>query len=216
VPIVVLPGVPNRGFAAGNNLGLYALPARYICLLNNDALVEPETLAHLVAFMDHHPRVGACAPRLAQPDGAAQPYSYGDDPSPSYLLRRALARRRGAALHEWDGALPRRVDWVAFTCALLRPHALDQAGVLDERIFMYFEDNELCLQLRRRGWRVYFVPNVQARHFNAPSYADYRRRADYAAGLARLYRRRYGRLAGLLMGLAGHARLLPEKAASRR
>ena len=98
VPLVLIESGANLGFAGGNNLGLYALQARYIVLLNNDALVEPGTLAILVRFMDRYQDVGACAPRLTWPDGTPQPYSYGSDPTPGYLLRRAWSHRRGRTL----------------------------------------------------------------------------------------------------------------------
>lgn len=197
IPWVVLRNATNLGFAAGNNLGLHAFAARYIVLLNNDATVEPDTLARLCRFMDATPRAGACGPMLVFPDGRPQPFSHGGDPTPFYLARRAAARLRGEALHDWAGTAPRQVDWVAGTCLLLRTAALAQVGLLDESIFMYFEDNDLCLRLRRHGWEVFFVPEASVRHFNQPSYGDRARRRRYYASLAHFYERHYGWPAGL-------------------
>jgi GT2 family glycosyltransferase len=205
--LVFLRAGANLGFAAGNNLGLFALPARYIVLLNNDAVVEPGTLGILARFMDGHPRAGACAPRLLWPDGQSQPFSHGGDPTPAYLLARARARRQGGALHEWDGGEPRAVDWVAGTCMVLRPAALSEVGPLDSSIFMYFEDNDLCLRLRNRGWHVYFVPEAAVRHYNRPSYADRARLRSYYRGLARFYRKHYGMAPGIAMRALGLAQL---------
>jgi len=190
----------NRGYAAGNNLGLFGFPARYIVLLNPDAIVGPGTLPTMLRFMDTHPEVGACGPRLSWPDGTAQPFSHGGDPTPAYLWRRSRARRAGRQLHDWGGAAggggaegrvtgasgaPRPVDWVAGTCLMVRAAALGDVGLLDERIFMYFEDNDLCLRLRARGWGVYFLPEVDVQHHNRPSYVDRRRVRSYYRGLAR-------------------------------
>lgn len=207
-PIVVLRSGTNLGFAGGNNLGLFALPARYIALLNNDAIVERDTLGALVRFLDGHPRVAACAPRLVWPDGRPQPFSYGHDPTPPYLIARAAARGRGVSLHVWDGDEPREVDWVAGTCMLLRPAALAEVGLLDDSIFMYFEDNDLCVRLRSRGWQVQFVPEVAVRHYNAPSYADRARLRNYYRGLSLFYRKHYGVAAGTAMRALSRARLL--------
>jgi GT2 family glycosyltransferase len=80
---------------------------------------------------------------------------------------------------------------------MLRSAALAQVGLLDEAIFMYFEDNDLCLRLRRHGWEVFFVPGATVRHFNRPSYGDRARRQRYYAGLAHFYTRHYGVAAGL-------------------
>jgi GT2 family glycosyltransferase len=207
-PPVVLRAGANLGFAAGNNLGLYALPARYILLLNYDAIVEPRTIASLVRFMDDTPHAGACGPRLNWPDGRPQSFSHGGDPTPAYLLRRALARRAGRPMHDWGGDLPRQVDWVAGTCLCLRAAALAEVGLLSERIFMYFEDADLCLRMRQRGWRVYFVPTAAMTHHNTPSYADRARRANYYRGLSYFYARHYGRASGLALWALARARLL--------
>jgi hypothetical protein len=197
----------NLGFAAGNNLGLWSMPARAICLLNNDAVVDPGTLGALLNHLDSSPRVGACGPRLAWPDGRPQAYSHGHDPSPAYLLRRAVARRRGRELHDWVGGAARPVDWVAGTCLVARTTALESVGLLDAGIFMYFEDNDLCRRLRQRGWTVDFLPSAVARHYNQPSYADRARRRRYYLGLARFYDRHYGPLAGAALRVAARLRL---------
>ena len=229
----------NRGYAAGNNLGLFGFPARYIVLLNPDAIVNPETLPTMLRFMDAHPEVGACGPRLSWPDGTAQPFSHGGDPTPTYLGRRFRARLAGGQLHDWggtagggvaegqvrsagapvtkdepagEGEAPRPVDWVAGTCLMIRATALGEVGLLDERIFMYFEDNDLCLRLRNRGWAVYFLPEVEVRHHNRPSYADRRRVRSYYRGLARFYATHYCRAAGLAVRAAGEVAALLRRA----
>ena len=207
----------NRGYAAGNNLGLFGFPARYIVLLNPDAIVNPETLPTMLRFMDAHPEVGACGPRLSWPDGTVQPFSHGGDPTPTYLWRRSRARRAGRQLHDWGGTAegderPRPVEWVAGTCLMVRATALEEVGFLDERIFMYFEDNDLCLRLRNRGWAVYFLPEVEVRHHNRPSYADRRRVRSYYRGLARFYATHHGRVAGLAVRAAGEVAALLRKA----
>lgn len=196
----------NLGYAAGNNLGVFGFAARYVVLLNNDALVEPSTLATLVRFMDAHPRAGACGPALLWPDGAPQAFSHGDDPTPRYLARRALARRTGRDLHSWGGTEPLRTGWVAGTCMVLRRDALSQVGLLDARIFMYFEDNDLCLRLRRQRWDVYLVPAAHVRHFNRVSYGDRARVRRYYRGLTYFYRKHYGLLPSLLVGAAARVR----------
>jgi hypothetical protein len=207
-PVVFLRSTENLGYPGGNNLGLYALRACYILLLNNDAVVEPQTFARLVGFMDTTPRAGACGPRLNWPDGTAQPFSHGGDPTPLYLLRRALAQRSGGYLHDWAGARPREVDWVAGTCLCLRAAALAEVGLLDERIVMYFEDTDICARLRHNGWPSYFVPSAALIHHNKPSKADRPRRETYYRGLSQFYRRHYGPLAGLFIRIATRTRLL--------
>jgi N-acetylglucosaminyl-diphospho-decaprenol L-rhamnosyltransferase len=197
--MLVIRSGANIGFAAGNNLGLWSMPARAVCLLNNDAVVEPTTLAVLVDHLDRRPGLGACGPKLTRSDGEPQSFSHGDDPSPGYLWRRALAQRRGRTLHSWAGDRPRKVDWVSGTCLMIRTSALERVGLLDEGIFMYFEDNDFCKRLRDRGCSVDFVPTTSVRHYNQPSARDRPRRKRYYRGLARFYDRHYGKAAGSLI-----------------
>jgi GT2 family glycosyltransferase len=204
---ILLRSGANIGFAAGNNLGLFSMPARAVCLLNNDAVVEPTTLADLLDHLDRRPDVGACGPKLLTSAGNPQSFSHGDDPSPRYLLRRALAHRRGRSLHDWDGDVPRTVDWVAGTCLMLRTSAISRVGLLDEGIFMYFEDNDYCKRLRDRGYLVDFVPTTAVRHYNQPSAQDRPRRKRYYKGLARFYDRHFGRAFGNLIRVSAGIRL---------
>jgi len=206
--VVFMRARRNIGFAAGNNLGLWSLPAEMICLLNPDALVRPDTLNIMRGHLRARPRVGACGPRLVWPDGTPQAFSHGRDPSPIYLLRRAIAHRQGRELHQWTGEHPRPVDWVAGTCLMARARALQTTGLLDETIFMYFEDNDFCRRLRDRGWGVDFVPGAAVEHFNRPAAADRARRKRYYHGLARFYTRHYGPVAGGLMRVATQLKLV--------
>ncbi len=65
----------NLGFSRANNLAIEQSHSRYVMLLNNDTLVFPDTLEHMVHFMDSHPRVGIAGCKLLNPDGSWQPSS---------------------------------------------------------------------------------------------------------------------------------------------
>ena len=96
----------NRGFAAGNNLGLRRAEGKAVILMNSDVLASFAALAALPRFLDQHPRVGALSPQLRTRSGAPQAFAYGCDPKPGYLLRRGLHRLlgRGALLSMPQGA----------------------------------------------------------------------------------------------------------------
>ncbi|MGQ9840674.1 MAG: glycosyltransferase family 2 protein [Anaerolineae bacterium] len=199
----------NVGYARGNNIGIAASTGRYVLLLNSDTVVPPGALEALVAFMDAHPQAAACSPRLLQPNGTPQPYAFGCDPTPGYLLRRGLARalfRR--PLHNWAVAEPIRADWVSGACLLVRRAAIEQVGGLDEAMFMYFEDNDWCRRMRLAGWQVWYVPTVAITHIGGAGLKQNpAARQAYYRSLAYFYRKHYGPLA--------QAFLLPALAAYR-
>ncbi len=193
----LIRNMENVGFARANNQGLRVTAGRYALLLNSDTIVKPGALTSLVKFMETHPAVGACSPRLLRPDGAPQPYAFGGDPTLRYLLRRAANQVfLHRYLHDWGCSALQIVDWVSGACLLARREALDQAGLLDESIFMYFEDNDLCLRLRRAGWKICYYPKAEVIHLGGGSVRQNpSARAAYARSLKYFYGKHYSKLA---------------------
>ena len=160
----VIENGANLGFAAGNNVGLrYALVHGfdYALLLNNDTEVAPSFLHHLITAIEANPLVGAAGPTIyyaEQPDVIWSAGGHID-------WQRGISRMRG--LGERDAGqytAVSEVDFVTGCALLLRCAALERAGLLDERFFMYYEETEWCVRVRRAGWRIVHVPAAQLWH----------------------------------------------------
>lgn len=201
--VQLIRNVANLGFARANNQGIRASLGRYVLLLNSDTIVPADALAALVQFMDDHPEAGACGPRLARADSRAQPFAFGGDPTIAYLLARGWNRllfRR--SLHDWETNVAQAVDWVSGASLLARRDALEQAGGFDENFFLYFEDNDLCLRLRRAGWKVFYNPNVTITHFGGASLSQSALRTRwYDTSLRYFYSKHYSPLARVALEL---------------
>ncbi len=199
--VQVIRNTENVGFARANNQGITASTSRLVLLLNSDTRVPPGALPRLVTFMDEHPQAGAVGPRLIRPNGEAQAFAFGSDPTPGYLLRRGLFRLiRQRALHDWDTNQIQAVNWISGACLLARREALDQVGLLDENIFMYFEDNDLCLRMRRAGWKIFFNPQVTIIHVGGVRLAQSAARTRwYDASLRYFYSKHYSPLARIVL-----------------
>lgn len=195
----------NLGFAGGNNLGIRAAaPAiPYVLLLNSDTLVKPGALTTLVRFMDEHPEACVVGPRLLRPDGMPQPYAFGGDPTPFYLLRRGLKQLLfHHYLHDWATDETLAVDWVSGACMLVRRAAIEQVGLLDENMFMYFEDNDWCLRMRQAGWKVYYYPQAEIVHLGGQSLKkNPKAQQAYFASLRYFYRKHYSLGARVFLAL---------------
>ena len=160
----------NLGFARAVNQGIRMGTGRHVLVLNPDTIVRLEDLGKLVAFMDVHPDAGACGPRLVYPDGGLQlscrrfPTLLALGLRISRLDRLVRSPVRHYLMAEWDHSQIRDVDWIIGGCMALRREAIEQIGLLDEGFFMYYEDIDLCHRLHRKGWKVYYNPEVTVVH----------------------------------------------------
>lgn len=194
----------NRGFAAGNNLGIRHATGDALLLLNSDVIATHAQLATLISYLHRHTQVAAVSAGLRTADGLAQAFAYGDDPSPTYLLRRGLGRLWGNhALHNWDITAPLAVDWVSGACLCVRRQAIEQVGLLDETFFLYFEDADWCRRMRQAGWKIIYNPTVQVTHLGGSSQPR-REIANrhYHTSLLLYYRKHYSCAATFLIRMA--------------
>jgi GT2 family glycosyltransferase len=167
--VLLIRNADNVGFARAANQGLSAVSGRHALLLNSDTQFVADALARLVAFMDAHPRAGACGPRLQNPGGTLQPSgrafpsaiaaALAITPVPRWV-RRACADR----LERRDYAHACEVDELTGAVLCLRMEAVRQVGLLDEDYFFFGEDVDLCWRLRKGGWSVHYLPSVSVVH----------------------------------------------------
>lgn len=161
----------NRGFAAANNQALSRSTGRYVLLLNPDTVVLADALAILVAFMDAHPKAGAAGVALRYPNGAFQHSCFR---FPTLLMsffdffpinhRIANSGLNGRYPQSCYEGPPFEVDHPLGACLIVRRVAAEQIGWLDEDFFIYCEEIDWCLRLRRAGWQIFCVPEAKAVH----------------------------------------------------
>jgi N-acetylglucosaminyl-diphospho-decaprenol L-rhamnosyltransferase len=179
----------NRGYAAGNNLGLRAFgyedegrsdpsAPRFALLLNADTVLSPSVLADMLAFMKVHPQAGAAGPRLVRADGSLDKACRRSFPTPEVAAYRLSglsrlfphSRRFGRYnLTYLPPDLTTEVDSVVGAFMLIRGEALVQTGLLDERYFMYAEDLDFCYRLKQNGWQVWYNAGVTVLHYKGQS-----------------------------------------------
>ncbi len=172
----------RKGFSENNNMVICHTNARYRFLLNPDTEVRPGAIDALVAFMDAHPEVGACGPKLVYGDGRLQLSCRQFPTLGSFLIRRtplrvllrSTDRARRYMMADWDHDSTGPVDWLFGAAILARGETLDTVGGLDENMFLYSEDVDWCLRVRLAGWEIYYVPeSVIVHHFDDEKYNRY-------------------------------------------
>jgi N-acetylglucosaminyl-diphospho-decaprenol L-rhamnosyltransferase len=152
----------RAGFGANHNTVIRATTRPYVYVLNEDTTSTDWGFDRMLAFLDAHPRVAALGPRLVYPDGTVQDSAWRF-PTPLVSALGLLTLGK-AGVKQSSGDTPRAVDWVTGAALLLRREALDEVGLFDEEFFLYSEEVDLQLRLRRGGWDIHFFPDVTVVH----------------------------------------------------
>jgi len=147
----------NRGFGSANNQGVALVDTPYALLLNPDCDIQPEALASLLATAQRYPRAAIIAP---------QGWRSKEEVQPSYRQ----------AFYEHRPKLPYRIPdgtcsakWLHGCCLLVRVDAFLKFGGFDERFFLYYEDDDLCLRALQAGYDCLLEPHAQVLHLGGAS-----------------------------------------------
>ena len=151
----------NGGFGAGCNQGFARVETEFALLLGPDSTIDGRSLALLVAAADAYPRAGMLGPALVAADGHIEPsHDLG-------LFERMTAGKRRDTATPPEG--PLSADHLSGAVLLVRMSALRQVGGFDPAIFLYYEDDDLCLRMRAGGWSLVLVPEARATHIGGGS-----------------------------------------------
>lgn len=215
-PVQLVKSQTNSGFSGGHNQGIGAIPADYYLILNSDAILRPGFCRTLLEAAEAAPQTGLFAPRIDYDDGAQQISCFRFHSPASEIIRAAASAPVTKALKRYEVALsmppaPGQIGWASFACILIRHDVIEQVGLMDEGYFLYFEDTAYCLQARRAGWQIAYVPDARAVHYRGGSapvktLAKARKRlpAYYYASRTRMLYQGYGRLGLLAANLGWH------------
>jgi GT2 family glycosyltransferase len=192
--IKIIQNDHNAGLGRASNQGIKATSGRHVLLLNNDTLVNGQSLDALVEFLDTRSEAGAVGGRLLNPDGS---YQAGDTNFPSLREEFLIATRIGALFwpnypDRTDSAELKQADWLGSACLLLRREALDEIGLLDEKYFIYGDEADLQYRLKKAGWKVYYLPNVTTIHYGGRSMNRWSRRKMVYRGKMLFFQKHYG------------------------
>ena len=179
----------NYGFTGGYNRALAQVEADYFVLINSDIKVPKGWLQPLVAWMDAHPKCGACGPKLLSwHDRTAFEYAGA---AGGLIDRYGYPFCRGRALQvvEKDNGqydAPADVFWVSGACLMVRSRLWKKLGGLDDRFFAHMEEIDLCWRLQLAGYKVTLVPQSSVYHIGGgtlPNESPFKLRLNYRNNL---------------------------------
>lgn len=165
-PDVMLLQLPeNKGVAFARNRGLQISNGDYLFIVDNDMLLNDQSVWGMLDFMEKHPDVGVCGCKLVDSNGVPQE-SCKCYPGFYQKLRNMLHRGTFQFTYadKMDGD-PFEPIYIIGACQLIRREAFEQVGLLDEDIFYGPEDCDFCLRLRKAGWHVIYIPQYTMIHY---------------------------------------------------
>jgi GT2 family glycosyltransferase len=190
----------NLGFARPNNQGIKAAlawGADYVLCVNNDLVVSPDMIGSLLSIAKEFPRAGAISPKIYFAPG----FEFHKGKYKKNELGRVIWYAGGDI--DWDNVLGSNhgvddvdmgqyertveTDFATGACVLLRTQALKEVGYFDEKFFMYLEDGDLSVRLKKAGWAVLYTPEASCWHKVAQSSGIGSELNDYFISRNRLY-----------------------------
>lgn len=165
--LVVVKAGENLGFAGGMNLGIRyacACGADYVWLVNNDTVVAPDALTRLVNAVSEMDCLGIAGPleldyyqpeRVVDSVGAVRPWKGVIGGAPEAL--------------RFDSKGRAEVELLSGFSMFVNIAAICAVGMMDERFFMYVEDTEWCVRMRRKGWKLMYVRSAKVWHKGSQS-----------------------------------------------
>lgn len=190
-----------RGFAANHNHAMRQTVSPYVALLNDDIILEPNTIRTMIDFLESNPDVGVASPAIIRADGSPQKTAYED---PSLLrmiyrisglghftrqgsLLRSLLERAGVyklGIASLDSRqMTRFVPVVVGVAMFARREAWAAAGLMDEDTKFYAEEFGWHKRMRLAGWKVAVVAETRVIHLNENQDLSGWRLAEHRKGI---------------------------------
>jgi GT2 family glycosyltransferase len=182
----------------------FRFPCDYVLFLNPDTVLSADALQSTVDFLETHPEAAVVGPKVIKPDGTLDLACRRSFPTPTSGLfklaglsrlfpkSRTLARYNLTYLGDDETA---EVDSVMGAYMLVRSEALGQAGLFDERFFMYGEDLDLAFRIKERRWKVFYYPAAEVLHHKGAASRKQSDRSirEFYRAMHVFYRKHYAR-----------------------
>ena len=164
--VTVIRSDENLGFAGGNNLGIRAAKGKYLLFLNNDTMLDVSLQAseirHLVSRMESDPKIGVVCPKIRFAWGNRAIQFAGYTPlSPVTMRNRAIGFGE-ADRGQYDVAHP--TPYAHGAAMMVRREAIDKAGLMPECYFLYYEELDWSLMIRRADYDIWYEPRTTIYH----------------------------------------------------
>ena len=162
--VKVIRSKKNLGFAGGNNLGIQASHGKYLFFINNDTLLshQPSAISHLINRLASSPKIGAVCPKIK--------FSWGNNPIQfaGYTpLSKITLRNHSIGCGESDNGqynTAHPTPYAHGAAMMVKREMIDKAGLMPECYFLYYEELDWSMMIRRAGYVIWYEPTCTIYH----------------------------------------------------
>lgn len=155
--VKVIRSHQNLGFAGGNNLGIQAAKGKYLFFLNNDTVIhQPSTISHLINRLESSEKIGMVCPKIRF-TWDNQPIQYAGYTPLSQITLRNQAIGFGEDDHgQFDN--PHPTPYAHGAAMMVKREVIEKAGMMPECYFLYYEELDWSLMIRRTDYEIWYEP----------------------------------------------------------
>jgi len=166
--VTVIENKANLGFGKGNNIAAAAATGDYLLFLNSDMELIDNKLSEMISYLDAHPQIGLIGPKFLNIDqsdqGSVFPPQTICNAFKEFWLGQATYSKYVPQTHT-----PTEVWSVSGGAVLVKRQLFKKIGGWDKRYFMFYEDLELCRQVKKLGYQIYYYPQCRFIHRHGAS-----------------------------------------------
>ncbi len=165
--ITIIENKQNLGFSKACNIGAKKADGKYLFFLNPDTELLITNFSSIVNKFEKNSRLGIVGTQIIEKNrNTPQPWTCGKKTSFLKILFKNSINK------PWNKKFPIIVDWVSGTAFFIRKSDFKQLNGFDEKFFMYFEDQDLCLRLKSLNKYCLFYPHFSILHHDGQSWPD--------------------------------------------
>lgn len=166
--IIVIENKANLGFGKGNNVAAKKAKGKYLLFLNSDMELIDNKLVDMLDYINNHSQIGLIGPKFLNIDLTDQGSVF-----PPQTLVNAFKEfwlgQKAYSKYVPNTNQPVEVSSVSGGAVLILRQLFEKIGGWDKRYFMFFEDLELCRQVKKLGYKIYYFPACRFIHRHGAS-----------------------------------------------
>jgi len=162
--VAIVKNKTNLGFGRANNIGAAIAKGEYLLFLNSDMELIDDKLIDMFKYLIKNPDIGIIAPKFLNIDLSPQGSVWPPQTLSNAFKEFWLGKEHTYSKYTPQGYKPLEVFSVSGGAMMIKKSILNKIGGWDKRYFMYFEDLELCRQVRKLGLKIYYYPDCKVVH----------------------------------------------------